>query len=253
MQAEYYSDKSIAVFGETKPWASNLRALGGKFNANLKGRPGWIFQRNKEAELMQFIAQAQQGLIQPTATATVATQTNYPIATPQLAPFGKTQPALTPQAAMARLTTGQPQVLTPKVTIPFPQVALPQIQPVVTTPKPLSPKPTTILPTQPVTIGFPNMFTAADGLTYQIIIYTAPAPTVGQRVTLTFGDNALNYIVREIQNQNAPIDDILISQVLPEIEQGTEAPLSRAIIMNGKWQVHCMQDEHTLTFHPLNQ
>ncbi len=71
-------------------------------NGNLKGRPGWIFQRNKEAELMQFIAQAQQGLIQPAAPTT--TQTAFPIATPQLSPFGQTQPAMTPQAAMARLT-----------------------------------------------------------------------------------------------------------------------------------------------------
>lgn len=260
MQAEYYSDKSIAVFGETKPWAANLRALGGKFNANLKGRPGWIFQRNKEAELMQFIAQAQQGLVQPAAP--VPTQTQYPIATPQLAPFGQTQAAMTPQAAMARLTIAQPtltpQVPLPQATVPFPQVALPPIQPLATvpvpTPKPLSPKPTGVLPTQPLTLGFPNMFTAADGLTYQIIIYTAPVPTVGQRVTLTVGENTLNYTVSAVQKQTAPFDDILITQVLPEdAEPGTEAPVSRAIIMNGKWQVHCMQDEHTLTFHPLAQ
>lgn len=252
MQAEYYSDKSIAVFGETKPWATNLIALGGKFNANLKGRTGWIFSRKKEAELMKFIAQAQQGLIQPAAP--VTTQTNHPIATPKMVPFGQTQAAMTPQAAMDRLTIAQPQVPTPQMTIPFPQVAMPQIQPVVTVPKPLSPKPTTVLPTQPVTIGFPNMFTAADGLTYQIIMYTAPVPTVGQRVTITVGENTLNYTVSAIQKQTAPIDDILISQVLPEdAEPGTEAPVSRAIIMNGKWQVHCMQDEHTLTFQPLTQ
>lgn len=263
MQAEYYSDKSIAVFGDTKPWAGNLRALGGKFNANLKGRHGWIFQRNKETELMQFIAQAQQGLIQPLPQTNqqtnqqTQTQTPYPIATPQMVPFGQTQPAMTPQAAMARLTVAQP-------TIPFPQVQpiTSQQAPVIPTPqvgpvtaiKPLSPKPATVLPAQPLQVGFPNMFTAADGLTYQIIIYTTPVPSMGQRVTLTVGDTNLEYTVTGIQKNTAPFDDILLTQVLPQdVEQGTEAPVSRAIIMNGQWKIYCMQDEHSLQFHPLTQ
>ena len=250
MQAEYYSDKSIAVLGETKPWAANLRTLGGKFNGNLKGRPGWIFPRNKEAELMQFIGQAQQGLIQPMAQ--TITQTTYPIATAQMVPFGQMQPAMSPQAAMTRLTIAQPQ----QATIPFPQVAMPQVaMPQVAMPqvaRPLSPKPTTVLPPQPVTVGFPNVFTAADGLTYQIIIYTAPIPTIGQRVTLSMGDFNVDYNVTTIQGTTAPIDDILLTQILPnDAEPGTEAPVSRAIIMKGKWQIHGMQDEHSLTFQPM--
>jgi len=243
MQAEYYSEKSIAVFGETKPWAENLKGLGGKFNANLRGHPGWIFQRTKEPELMQFIAQANQGLIQPT------TQTKYPEPRttfgqmPQMAPFGATTPAMTPQTAMTRLTIAQP-------TIPQPTPILTPVSPVTLAPKPLSPKPITVLPPQPTTVAFPNTFMAADGLTYQIIIYTAPVPEVNQRVTLTVGENNLEYIISAIQSTTAPIDDILITQVLPETEAAAEPQTSRAIIMNGKWQIHCMQDAHTLTFHP---
>ena len=242
MQAEYYTDKSIAVFGETKPWAANLRALGGKFNGNLKGRPGWIFQRAKETELMNFIAQATQGLIQPMEQTT--TQTGYPVATPQMVPFGQTQPAMTPQAAMNRLAVTQPmgQTPLPQVTLPFQQQTI----------KPLTPQPMTILQPQPVTVGFPNMFTAADGLTYQIIMYTAPIPTIGQRVTLSMGDFNVDYNITAIQKTTAPIDDILITQILPvDTEPGTQAPVSRAIIMNGRWQVHCMQDDHTITFQPM--
>ena len=272
MQAEYYTDKSIAVFGDTKPWATNLRAMGGKFNGNLRGRPGWIFQKAKEGELMQFIAQANQGLVQAVAPV----QTAYPVATPQMVPMGHMQPAMTPQAAMAQLAHAQPmtntfnqvqpipspfpQVQTQQVPIPVPspRVAMPHIQPIVTTPvavpRPLTPTPVALQQQQPVNVAFPNMFTAADGLSYQIILYTAPVPSVGQRVTVNVGEAALEYSVSAINSEHAPIDDILIRQVLPEdTDPDTVPAVSRVIIMKGKWQIFCMQDEHSLTFYPLNQ
>ena len=37
---EKYSDKCYAVFGDTKEHKDQLKELGGKFNNNLKGRPG---------------------------------------------------------------------------------------------------------------------------------------------------------------------------------------------------------------------
>jgi hypothetical protein len=252
--------------------------MGGKFNGNLRGRPGWIFQKAKEAELMQFIGQANQGLVQPTPQTTTTYTTATATAQPQLqmVPFGVTAPAMTPQAAMARLTIAQPVTPMPTATVtptqPMIPTPLPQITPMIPTPqvlapqiptpqvavtqmvKPLSPKPVATQPAQPLTVAFPNFFTAADGLTYQIIIYTAPVPEVGQQVTLTVGDTNLEYTVTAIQKTAAPIDDILITQVLPEgTPEGTEAQTSRAIIMNGKWQVHCMQDDHTLTFHARQQ
>ena len=50
-----YSEKSIALFGDTKPIKDLLKAMGGKFNPRLAykadKRAGWIFQTSKRDEL----------------------------------------------------------------------------------------------------------------------------------------------------------------------------------------------------------
>ena len=51
-----YSDKAIAVTGDTRKIAAELRALGGRFNSRLSCGPGWIFSKRKEAELREFLA-----------------------------------------------------------------------------------------------------------------------------------------------------------------------------------------------------
>ena len=255
MQAEQYTDKSFAVFGDTKPWSNNLKGLGGKFNGNLRGRPGWIFTNAKQAEVMQFLGQVQAGQIQPTP------QASYQVAQPQLAPFGATQPAMTPQTALNRLQIAQPTIPFPQPTpqIAFPSIAVPfpQIQPLVGTvpvnvPKPVSPvvpKPVTMLPAQATTVNYPNLFTAADGLQYQIVMYTVPLPSVGQRVTLTVGENVVEYVVSNIESVTPPFDSILIAPV--NNEQDQEQQMSRAVLAKGKWQICGLQDDHTITFHPL--
>ena len=43
LQLVMYSEKSFAVFGDTKAFKDTLKALNGRFNANLKGKAGWIF------------------------------------------------------------------------------------------------------------------------------------------------------------------------------------------------------------------
>jgi hypothetical protein len=47
-----YSDKSFALFGDTKPKKDLLLSLGGKFNSYLKVNnvitPGWIFSKKRE-------------------------------------------------------------------------------------------------------------------------------------------------------------------------------------------------------------
>ena len=271
MQAVQYTDKSIAVFGDTKPWAGNLRELGGKFNGKLRNgtgsAPGWIFPMKLQGEVMQFIAQANSGMIQPTAPNYGQNQFQAQLPT-QMAPFGQTQPAMTPQTAMAQLATAQ--VAYPRVTIPFPQVAIPQTQ---TAPgaipfpqvniqqpqtthialpqahKPLLPAPVNVFPAPPIKVNFPHMFTAADGLLYQIIIYAVIVPVVGQRVTLVIGNNNLDYTVSALQT-NSPSDDILIRQVIPEnADPAIEPAISRAVVMCGKWQIPALQEEHSLTFH----
>lgn len=51
-----YSEKAIAVTGETRPLAETLKALGGRFNARLSCGPGWIFSKTKEAAVREALA-----------------------------------------------------------------------------------------------------------------------------------------------------------------------------------------------------
>lgn len=50
-----YSDKAIAVTGDTRKIAAELRALGGRFNSRLSCGPGWIFSARKRAEIEAFL------------------------------------------------------------------------------------------------------------------------------------------------------------------------------------------------------
>lgn len=51
-----YSEKAVAVIGDTKDFKEQLKAMGGRFNPRLTCGPGWVFSRRKEAELREFIA-----------------------------------------------------------------------------------------------------------------------------------------------------------------------------------------------------
>jgi len=54
-----YSEKALAVFGDTKPIKDQLLAFGGRFNPKLmyegKKRAGWIFSKSKETELKNLL------------------------------------------------------------------------------------------------------------------------------------------------------------------------------------------------------
>lgn len=258
MEAEYYSDKSIAVYGETKPWAANLRTIGGKFNYNLRGKPGWIFPRSKEAELMQFIGQANAGQVQ-------APQPTYQVAPAQMAPFGATQAAMSPRAALTTLQAAQPIIPLPtnisRPTIPLPiniqnpispgiprpsNIPIPMVSTPVNLPRPVIPTPVSLLPQKQTAINYPNLFTAADNLQYQIIMYTVPLPSIDQGVSVTFDEDTIEYVVSTIESTDSPFDSILISRIGVEEEE-----ISRAVIVNGKWQVIGLQNEHTMTFHQI--
>lgn len=58
-----YSEKAIAVFGDTKPYKEGLKAIGGKYNARLRSpddesvkMSGWIFPLAKKDAVDSFIA-----------------------------------------------------------------------------------------------------------------------------------------------------------------------------------------------------
>lgn len=53
-----YSEKAIAVIGDTKTFKDELKAAGGRFNAKLTCGPGWIFSRKAEATVLAIIAKA---------------------------------------------------------------------------------------------------------------------------------------------------------------------------------------------------
>jgi hypothetical protein len=54
-----YSEKSVAIFGDTKAIKEQLAALGGRFNKYLTQNgqkcAGWVFPKSKEAELQQLV------------------------------------------------------------------------------------------------------------------------------------------------------------------------------------------------------
>ena len=46
-----YSEKAIAIVGDTKPIKAQLKALGGKYNPKLKCGAGWVFSKRKADEV----------------------------------------------------------------------------------------------------------------------------------------------------------------------------------------------------------
>ena len=50
-----YSDKAVVVRGDTKEHKEQLKSLGGKYNANLRDGPGWIFSKKAEKTVREFI------------------------------------------------------------------------------------------------------------------------------------------------------------------------------------------------------
>lgn len=51
-----YSDKAIAVIGDTKPIKDSLKSLGGRFNFRLTCGAGWIFPKTKKEKVQNLIA-----------------------------------------------------------------------------------------------------------------------------------------------------------------------------------------------------
>ncbi len=55
LQVVDYSEKAIAVTGNTRPVSDQLKALGGRFNARLSCGAGWIFPKRKEQEVREAL------------------------------------------------------------------------------------------------------------------------------------------------------------------------------------------------------
>tara|TARA_B100000686_G_scaffold283222_2_gene306049 strand:+ start:3839 stop:4210 length:372 start_codon:yes stop_codon:yes gene_type:complete len=59
IQMKEYSDKSIIIFGDTKPYKDLLKELKGRYNSNLRvdgeKAPGWIFSKKHKEKLEKLI------------------------------------------------------------------------------------------------------------------------------------------------------------------------------------------------------
>lgn len=51
---EQYSEKAIVVRGNTQKFKENLKELGGKWNAGLRGGGGWIFPNSKKQKVEEL-------------------------------------------------------------------------------------------------------------------------------------------------------------------------------------------------------
>jgi hypothetical protein len=62
---EDYSDKSFAVYGNTKVHKDALKSLGGKFNKSLKIEGstvvGWVFSKKAQEKVVDFVARTNNG------------------------------------------------------------------------------------------------------------------------------------------------------------------------------------------------
>lgn len=52
-----YSEKCIAVVGETKAHKDKLKELGGRYNPALSCGPGWVFLKKKREPVDAFVKQ----------------------------------------------------------------------------------------------------------------------------------------------------------------------------------------------------
>lgn len=61
MEVVEYSEKSVAVFGDTKTYKEELKKLGGKFNNRLTRNEnveaGWIFSKKAEKDVRKFVSE----------------------------------------------------------------------------------------------------------------------------------------------------------------------------------------------------
>jgi hypothetical protein len=50
-----YTDKSFVVQGKTHNYRVDLKTLGGKYNPNLEGGPGWVFELSRKKDIVNYI------------------------------------------------------------------------------------------------------------------------------------------------------------------------------------------------------
>jgi hypothetical protein len=191
-----YSAHSFVVSGDTKPHKDQLKALGGKYNPNLRdGMIGYIFSNSKLQDVQNFINN----------TNTNNTNTNN-------------------TNNSNNSTTNNNNNNNSRL----------KIQPKIK------------LPTTVNVTDYPNRFIAGDGLSYQIIIQTCPLPSLNQRVFVKMNDINYEYYVSKMNTTNE--GEVVNHIDLTYSDQSTESQVFQAVIINGKWKIIHMQNDHELIF-----
>ena len=79
-----YSEKAVAVIGDTKEIRNELKAIGGRFNPRLSCGAGWIFSAKKRAEIEKVLADAEAGTTPETAKKQAAKKTVIALPAPRV-------------------------------------------------------------------------------------------------------------------------------------------------------------------------
>lgn len=226
---EQYTDKSVALFGDsTRQLTPYLKEYGGRFNRNLRGRPGWIFSAQRTLELQEFVGRVQAGQIplQPVATQTPAARRVTP-------PTGVLPVMRFPKSPMLHAATPVKGIQVTQRPVAAPMTAA-QVELPIRMP---------IAQQTGVQINYPATFRAADNVNYQILVYTVPLPYVGQRLVVTVGEEEIPYEVIELDNGNFPVTSLLV-----RADDAREDEVSRMVLVGGEFQIWGFEDQHNVKF-----
>ena len=179
--------KGYAVFGNTKDYKEQLKALGGRYNSNLGGRPGWIFGSKVLNQLQEFVDQVNSG-------------TEISIPAPNI-------PTTTTRVSQ---------------TVPKTQVPMTRTKPI----------------TIPTTVTYPNVFTAADGKQYQLVMHTVNYPVEGENVTVNFTQGMMPCTITSVIQSSGHF-------IVTDIKSGTTFDVK---LVNGQWQIPSVAEPHSLSF-----
>ena len=243
IQLAYYGDTSLIITGETYNLRNNIKSLGGTWD---KAAKGWKFARGINdvnlAPLAAFVEQVNNGSLNIQNSSTQQQQ-SYQTAAQynNLVSKDSNSNAFTPDQAINMLQNNIGSVKSPTR---------------------LNIQPLSIKPSHPINLNIPNVFVAADGLQYQIIIQTVPLPVLNQKVVLQYLHLKTNYTITEVGN-TYPFDMCVITEDFEENTKLTEATESTENtqtleeftpkvytlkIINGQWQIDGMAEQHTIIF-----
>jgi 4-hydroxy-3-methylbut-2-enyl diphosphate reductase IspH len=83
VQLVQYSEKAIAVFGDTKPYINELKELGGKFNPALtrdnEKCPGWIYPKKTQDAVQELVTRINAGIVKGSETSSSSKSYEKPV------------------------------------------------------------------------------------------------------------------------------------------------------------------------------